>query len=185
MSFNPCPPSTPVIQLVAATMTVDSYFWKTASFPELSGVYFNVFQGKSSEWGVCSTHKSSRHLHSFTFFTSDFTVLDVLLPDVTQISSRRITFGVLGVCHGFPHQRGTSTAYCIRWPHEFFGTQGVAIYCLCCSGVQYRCSKGEQMDVRCSFITSTCAFLIYHRNSGSPKENRRHSDSGACSDFGS
>ncbi|KAJ3916915.1 alpha-1,6-mannosyltransferase subunit [Lentinula edodes] len=36
----------------AATMAVDSYFWKTASFPELSGVYFNVFQGKSSEWGT-------------------------------------------------------------------------------------------------------------------------------------
>ncbi|KAJ3874113.1 Alg9-like mannosyltransferase family-domain-containing protein, partial [Lentinula edodes] len=38
--------------LVAATMAVDSYFWKTASFPELLGVYFNVFQGKSSEWGT-------------------------------------------------------------------------------------------------------------------------------------
>ena len=35
------------------TILVDSYFWgQYPLWPELSGVYFNVYQGKSSEWGV-------------------------------------------------------------------------------------------------------------------------------------
>jgi len=35
------------------TILVDSYFWgQYPVWPELYGVYFNVYQGKSSEWGV-------------------------------------------------------------------------------------------------------------------------------------
>lgn len=37
----------------ALTILVDSYFWgQYPLWPELYGVYFNVYQGKSSEWGV-------------------------------------------------------------------------------------------------------------------------------------
>ncbi|RDX56977.1 hypothetical protein OH76DRAFT_1459704 [Lentinus brumalis] len=37
----------------ALTMLVDSYFWQQwPLWPELYGVYFNVFQGKSAEWGT-------------------------------------------------------------------------------------------------------------------------------------
>ena len=37
----------------ALTVLVDSYFWQQwPLWPELYGIYFNVIQGKSSEWGV-------------------------------------------------------------------------------------------------------------------------------------
>jgi hypothetical protein len=35
------------------TVIVDSYFWDHwPLWPEFAGFYFNVYQGKSSEWGV-------------------------------------------------------------------------------------------------------------------------------------
>ncbi|OJA08470.1 hypothetical protein AZE42_02833 [Rhizopogon vesiculosus] len=38
---------------IALTVVVDSYLWNQwPLWPELYGVYFNVFQGKSSEWGT-------------------------------------------------------------------------------------------------------------------------------------
>ncbi|KAI0925707.1 hypothetical protein AcV5_008372 [Taiwanofungus camphoratus] len=46
----------------ALTIGVDSYFWKRwPIWPELYSIYFNVIQGKSSEWGVSPFH---------TYFTS-------------------------------------------------------------------------------------------------------------------
>ena len=37
----------------ALTITVDSYFWnRYPLWPEFSGIYFNVVEGKSAEWGV-------------------------------------------------------------------------------------------------------------------------------------
>ncbi|KAI0750080.1 Alg9-like mannosyltransferase family-domain-containing protein [Daedaleopsis nitida] len=42
---------------VALTVVVDSYFWQHwPLWPELYGVYFNVVQGKSSDWGVSPFH---------------------------------------------------------------------------------------------------------------------------------
>lgn len=43
---------TMLIWFVALTTAVDSYFWRTLVWPEFSGIYFNVVEGKSSEWGV-------------------------------------------------------------------------------------------------------------------------------------
>ncbi|KAG7089167.1 hypothetical protein E1B28_010872 [Marasmius oreades] len=39
---------------IALTASVDTYFWQSPNplWPELSGLYFNVIQGKSSEWGT-------------------------------------------------------------------------------------------------------------------------------------
>ncbi|KAF9260107.1 hypothetical protein L218DRAFT_962889 [Marasmius fiardii PR-910] len=39
---------------IALTTSVDTYFWQAPNllWPELSGLYFNVIQGKSSEWGT-------------------------------------------------------------------------------------------------------------------------------------
>jgi hypothetical protein len=35
------------------TVTFDSYFWsKYPVWPEFQGLYFNIYEGKSSEWGV-------------------------------------------------------------------------------------------------------------------------------------
>lgn len=41
--------------IVAATVIIDSYFWgKPLSWPEYEGIYFNVYEGQSAEWGVRS-----------------------------------------------------------------------------------------------------------------------------------
>lgn len=52
------------IHVAALTVLVDSYFWQRwPIWPELYGLYFNVLQGKSAEWGVrCTTSlMSDRH----------------------------------------------------------------------------------------------------------------------------
>ncbi|POS85132.1 cysteine proteinase, partial [Erysiphe pulchra] len=38
------------------TFIIDSYFWQRPIWPELSGFYFNVIQGKSSDWGTSAIH---------------------------------------------------------------------------------------------------------------------------------
>ncbi|KAF8718278.1 hypothetical protein AX14_011943 [Amanita brunnescens Koide BX004] len=38
---------------IALTVCIDSYFWNTFPlWPELYGLYFNIYQGKSADWGV-------------------------------------------------------------------------------------------------------------------------------------
>lgn len=43
---------------LALTVSVDTYFHanRTPIWPEFSGIYFNVVQGKSAEWGVEPAH---------------------------------------------------------------------------------------------------------------------------------
>ncbi|KIK79362.1 glycosyltransferase family 22 protein [Paxillus rubicundulus Ve08.2h10] len=42
---------------IAFTVAVDSYFWaKWPLWPELYGVYFNVYLGKSADWGTSPAH---------------------------------------------------------------------------------------------------------------------------------
>ncbi|KIM64276.1 glycosyltransferase family 22 protein [Scleroderma citrinum Foug A] len=42
---------------VGLTVAVDSYFWdQWPLWPELYGLYFNVYLGKSAEWGTSSSH---------------------------------------------------------------------------------------------------------------------------------
>ncbi|KAG6873470.1 hypothetical protein C0995_015173 [Termitomyces sp. Mi166 len=46
-----------VTKRTALTVSVDSYFWgKSYLWPEFSGIYFNVYEGKSAEWGTSPTH---------------------------------------------------------------------------------------------------------------------------------
>ncbi|KAI0785050.1 alpha-1,6-mannosyltransferase subunit [Abortiporus biennis] len=43
---------------IASTVLVDSYFWQQwPLWPEFNSVYFNVIEGKSSEWGVEPFHQ--------------------------------------------------------------------------------------------------------------------------------
>lgn len=45
--------SASVHKLAAVTVLIDSYFWDHwPLWPELYSIYFNVFEGKSAEWGV-------------------------------------------------------------------------------------------------------------------------------------
>ncbi|RKF81403.1 Dol-P-Man:Man-PP-Dol alpha-1,6-mannosyltransferase [Golovinomyces cichoracearum] len=41
---------------ILITITVDSYFWQHLLWPELTGFYFNIIQGKSSDWGITPTY---------------------------------------------------------------------------------------------------------------------------------
>jgi len=57
LSIGACCPSCTdrsiIVQPLALTVAVDSYLWNQwPVWPELYGVYFNVYHGKSSEWGV-------------------------------------------------------------------------------------------------------------------------------------
>jgi hypothetical protein len=46
-------PTSILILRQGLTVVVDSYFWVNFPlWPEFSGIYFNVVEGKSSEWGV-------------------------------------------------------------------------------------------------------------------------------------
>ncbi|KAG9238665.1 glycosyltransferase family 22 protein [Amylocarpus encephaloides] len=45
---------------VTTTTLIDSYFWQKPLWPELWGFYYNVFEGKSSDWGT------SPFMHYFT-----------------------------------------------------------------------------------------------------------------------
>ncbi|KZT57682.1 glycosyltransferase family 22 protein [Calocera cornea HHB12733] len=49
---------------LAATVTVDSYFWQQwPMWPEFQGIWFNVYEGKSEDWGVSPMHAYfSEHL---------------------------------------------------------------------------------------------------------------------------
>ncbi|TFY74397.1 hypothetical protein EWM64_g9615 [Hericium alpestre] len=50
------------ISAIALTVAIDSYFWRQwPMWPELQALYFNVYEGKSAEWGVSPWH---------TYFTS-------------------------------------------------------------------------------------------------------------------
>jgi hypothetical protein len=49
-----CPPATArVYTLTDVTVLIDSYFWdQWPLWPELFSIYFNVYEGKSAEWGA-------------------------------------------------------------------------------------------------------------------------------------
>lgn len=51
------------VGLVALTVPIDSYFWDIwPLWPEFSSIYFNVYEGKSAEWGVSTLSLSLQHL---------------------------------------------------------------------------------------------------------------------------
>jgi alpha-1,6-mannosyltransferase len=48
-----CTERSTTVEQLALTVTIDSYLWNQwPLWPELYGIYFNVYQGKSSDWGV-------------------------------------------------------------------------------------------------------------------------------------
>ncbi|KAI0309435.1 GPI mannosyltransferase, partial [Amylostereum chailletii] len=66
---------------IALTVAVDSYFWaRFPLWPELAGVYFNIYQGKSSEWGVSPPHAYfSSHLPKLLLGALPLSVLGFLV----------------------------------------------------------------------------------------------------------
>ncbi|KAH9954038.1 glycosyltransferase family 22 protein [Russula dissimulans] len=63
---------------IALTVSIDSYFWdRWPIWPEFSSVFFNVYEGKSAEWGVSPFS---------TYFTT-------LLPRLLMVTQGFIPFG--------------------------------------------------------------------------------------------
>ena len=68
------------------TVLVDSYFWNQwPLWPELYSIYFNVLQGKSSEWGVSTSPylQQNSELTSFPQTSPYHTYLSTHLPKLT------------------------------------------------------------------------------------------------------
>ena len=62
-------------KLAAVTVSIDSYFWNHwPLWPELYSIYFNVYEGKSAEWGVSIFFiRVLRHLILFRSLRSGLT----------------------------------------------------------------------------------------------------------------
>ncbi|KAG2018344.1 alpha-1,6-mannosyltransferase subunit [Coprinopsis cinerea AmutBmut pab1-1] len=70
---------------IATTVLVDSYFWnQPLLWPEFSAIYFNVFQGKSAEWGV------SPPLTYFTAFLPKLLLSALPLSIIGMVTDLRI-----------------------------------------------------------------------------------------------
>ena len=80
---------------VALTVSIDSYFWdEWPLWPEFSSIYFNVYEGKSAEWGV-STIPCRRNIS--LLIHAGIPVLDLLFniasaPSYVHIYIRPIRF---------------------------------------------------------------------------------------------
>ncbi|KAI9061200.1 glycosyltransferase family 22 protein [Trametes sanguinea] len=83
---------------VVATVLVDSYFWQRwPLWPELYGVYFNVFEGKSADWGVSPYHTYfSGHLLKLLLSAAPLSALGALLESrIRSLLVPYLTFIVL------------------------------------------------------------------------------------------
>lgn len=76
---------------------MDSYFWNQFPlWPELSGIYFNIIQGKSSDWGVCSFPSDILRLILILGQTSPaHTYITTLLPKLLLTSFPLSIFSLL------------------------------------------------------------------------------------------
>ncbi|OSC97695.1 glycosyltransferase family 22 protein [Trametes coccinea BRFM310] len=83
---------------VVATVLVDSYFWQRwPLWPELYGVYFNVLDGKSAEWGVSPYHTYfSAHLPKLLLSAAPLSALGALLDSrIRSLLAPYLTFILL------------------------------------------------------------------------------------------
>ncbi|ELU40128.1 alg9-like mannosyltransferase family domain-containing protein [Rhizoctonia solani AG-1 IA] len=75
--------------LPASTLIIDSYFWnewRSFVWPELSGILFNVYEGKSSEWGYISSHRSWSNPSTTPLFTFRHSPLTSLITNVNYFA---------------------------------------------------------------------------------------------------
>jgi alpha-1,6-mannosyltransferase len=80
------------------TVFADSYFWdRFPLWPELAGLYFNVYEGKSSEWGTSPVYAYFKeHLPKLLLTSAPLAILGLavdkrirgfVLPSVVFVSA--------------------------------------------------------------------------------------------------
>ncbi|KAG1743496.1 glycosyltransferase family 22 protein [Suillus lakei] len=78
-----CTERSATVKRLALTITIDSYLWNQwPVWPELYGIYFNVYQGKSSDWGTSPVHAYfSSHLPRLLLGSLPLAVLGAALDN--------------------------------------------------------------------------------------------------------
>lgn len=129
-----------LIYSTALTVSVDSYFWQRYPlWPELYGVYFNVVQGKSSDWGVSVFSPfvwyRSNHHGVFTglavpriFHSTPSQAADVFYSTLCRRCSVRPSDSLAFVA-----------CFAVHPPAQWAGTQRVALHRVCRAHIQHSC----------------------------------------------
>lgn len=131
-------------------MIVDSYFWsQPLMWPEFSGIYFNVYEGKSAEWGV----SYSFLLYSLPAPVSEMFLL-IAFPEACLFhgTSSKAPHGLcsFGSAGSYCEREGEEhvlCCYCFRRPTFPTRAQGMAFYRLCRPHVQHISCEGCSLDV--------------------------------------
>lgn len=97
------------------SFAIDSYFWRFAVVPELSGFYFNAIEGKSSAWGVSPVYQ---YLIDIPKLLLNPAVTILLLPLSIVISSnaRNLVIPALtfvGIYSAQPHKEWRFIVYIV------------------------------------------------------------------------
>ncbi|KAF8717749.1 Alg9-like mannosyltransferase family, partial [Rhizoctonia solani] len=99
---------------LASTLIIDSYFWnewRSFVWPELSGILFNVYEGKSSEWGYISSHCSWSNPSTTPLFTFRHSPLTSLITNVNYfVISNCARLGSHFPATSFPRDEQTNYA---------------------------------------------------------------------------
>ncbi|RPD59719.1 hypothetical protein L227DRAFT_576143 [Lentinus tigrinus ALCF2SS1-6] len=98
----------------ALTVVVDSYFWQQwPLWPELYGIYFNVLQGKSSDWGTSPSHAYfTSFLPKLLLSSMPLSALGCLLD--SQIRSLLLPYlAFIGIISGLAHKEWRFVIYVV------------------------------------------------------------------------
>ena len=119
--------------LPAITVLVDSYFGDHWLWPELYSIYFNVYEGKSAEWGVSIFFIWLLRISPY----SGISVLDILHNPPSP------SHGDCALHSGWFYARysdqGTRpTVSSLHLPDELPRAQRMALRCVCCAIIEHR-----------------------------------------------
>lgn len=135
---------------LALTVLIDSYLWKQLVWPELAGQYFNVYQGKSAEWGVSPFHAYFvAHLPKLLLTGLPLAILGLIVDsEVRSLVVPYVTFMLLLSFHGHKEWRfiiyavpiwniaaGRGAAWLYKAPARRIWKNIIALFLLGCFGL--------------------------------------------------
>ncbi len=134
--FNPHCIHTP--GLVALTVSIDSYFWDHwPLWPEFSSIYFNVYEGKSAEWGVSILFCCNILL--LIPCTAGIPILDLLFNIPSAPSHGHKCIHRIRFLSRPPYSITCSASDRLCLPHELHWAQRMAFHRVCRTNVEYCC----------------------------------------------